>query len=254
MNDSMNDSEVCAAPHQPSSYTSKTNILLYWGPFMSATSIKLLCVWKQQLVINSSITHYQGQGLQPCGYSPLIGDIRLWSIRRNWSSLNQWGQLDTCDLLLPGRCSLARHPFGTLKSLLWQSTGSDVTLTAVHLSSFFFWQLFWMQQVSNITSNQNRLFGMWHLVTGRYKFHPRHLWNKSSAVRLKKDLWPRGWLVCWMYFPLFGLIKQHVKSSSAVKALIETKRKLKKIICVDLTLKAQLAAISVLPRQWTFPA
>lgn len=206
----------------------------------------------QQLVINSSITHYQGQGLQPCGYSPLIGDIRLRSIRRNWSSLNQRVNL------IPVICFYQGDVPCT--SSVWDSQESSVAINRIwrYLDScafvfFFFWHLFWMQQVSNITSNQNRIFGMWHLVTGRYKFHPRHLWNKSSAVWLKKDLWPRGWLVCWMYFPLFGLIKQHVKSSSAVKALIKNQKEIK-IICVDLTSKAQLAAISALPRQWMFPA
>lgn len=42
-----------------------------------------------QLTSDSSVTRSQGQGRQRCGHSTLREHIRWWSIRGDWSSLNQ---------------------------------------------------------------------------------------------------------------------------------------------------------------------
>lgn len=107
------------------------------------------------------------------------------------------------------------------------------------------WHLCSVQQVSNITSNWNRWFWMWHLVTGSYKFHPHHCRNESNAVRPKMDVWVRGWLVCLTHFPFLVLESGFQKEQCSQS--FDWNRKEIKIICVDLTLKVQLATISVLP-------
>lgn len=127
-------------------------------------------------------------------------------------------------------------------SSVWDSQESSVAINRIwrYLDScafvFFFLHLYWMQQVSNITSNQNRLFGTWHLVTGRYKFHPRHLWNKSSAVQLKKDLWPRGWLLLDV-FPVVWAYKAACKKQQCSQSFDRNQKEIKKSFALTLRWK-----------------